>query len=75
MSVNVNRSMGVSSKKLGQQNMTYENRHKTKRLCQMRELKVFEKGLDFAPIQNKTTKPKLEKIMKIFCRQMNFFLF
>ena len=41
----------------------------------MRELKVLEKGLDFAPIQNKTTKPKLEKIMKIFCRQMNFFLF
>ena len=62
MSVNVNRSMGVSSKKLGQQNITYENRHKTKRLCQMRELKVFEKGLDFAPIQIKLQNPNWRRL-------------
>ena len=34
------------------------------------EIKVLEKGLDFAPIQNKVNEPELRKDFDEFCRQM-----
>ena len=34
------------------------------------EIRVFEKGLDFAPIQNKLSEPELRKDFKKFCRRM-----
>ena len=34
------------------------------------EIKVLEKGLDFAPIQNKVNEPELRKDFNEFCRRM-----
>ena len=34
------------------------------------EMKVLEKGLDFAPIQNKINEPELRKDFEEFCRRM-----
>ena len=34
------------------------------------EIRVLEKGLDFAPIQNKLNEPELRKDFKEFCRRM-----
>ena len=34
------------------------------------EIKVLEKGLDFAPIQNKINEPELRKDFEEFCRCM-----
>ena len=34
------------------------------------EIRVFEKGLDFAPIQNKLSEPELRRDFKEFCRRM-----
>ena len=34
------------------------------------EIKVLEKGLDFAPVQNKVNEPELRKDFDEFCRQM-----
>ena len=34
------------------------------------EIKVLEKGLDFAPIQNKINEPELRKDFEEFCRRM-----
>ena len=34
------------------------------------EIKVLEKGLDYAPIQNKINEPELRKYFDVFCRRM-----
>ena len=34
------------------------------------EIKVLEKGLDYAPIQNKINEPKLRRDFEEFCRRM-----
>ena len=34
------------------------------------EIKVLEKGLDYAPIQNKINEPELKKEFEYFCRRM-----
>ena len=40
------------------------------RLLSDSEIKVLEKGLDFAPIQRKINEPKLKKDFDEFCRRM-----
>ena len=42
----------------------------SRRLLSEDETKVLEKGLDFAPIQNKVNEPELRKDFDEFCRQM-----
>ena len=37
------------------------------------EIKIFDTGLDFAPIQNKINEPELRKYFKEFCRRMGYF--
>ena len=34
------------------------------------EIRVFEKGLDFAPVLNKLSEPELRRDFKEFCRRM-----
>ena len=36
------------------------------------EIKILEKGLDFAPIQRKINEPELKQDFKDFCRSMRF---
>ena len=42
----------------------------SRRVLSEDEIKVLEKGLDFAPIQNKVNEPELRKDFDEFCRQM-----
>ena len=70
--VDNNRSMEISSEELGQQNTTYENRltgyfcsdtvfNLSKKVLSNAEIKALEKGLDYAPIQNKINEPELRR--------------
>ena len=80
-SVDNNRSMEISSEELNQQNTTYENRltgyfcwdtvfNLSKKVLSDAEIKVPEKGLDYAPIQNKINEPELWRNFENFSRQM-----
>ena len=42
----------------------------SRRVLSEDEIKVLEKGLDFAPIQNKVNEPELRKDFEEFCRRM-----
>ena len=77
----INRSMEISSEEVDQQNTTYENRltgyccldtvfNLSKKVLSDAEIKVLEKGLDYAPIQNKINEPELRRDFENFCRQM-----
>ena len=80
-SVDINKSMEISSDEQDQQNTTYENRltryfcsdtvfNLSKKLLSDAEIKVLERGLDYAPIQNKMNEPELRRNFERFCRQM-----
>ena len=79
--VDNNTSMEISSEELSQQNNTYENRltgyfcsdtvfNLSKMVLSDAEIKVLEKGLDYAPIQNKINEPELRWDFENFCRQV-----
>ena len=79
--ININRSMEISSVELDQQNSTYEIIltgyfcldtvfNLSKKVLSDAEIKVLEKGLDYAPIQNKINEPELRKDFENLCRQM-----
>ena len=76
-SVDINRRMEISSEELDQQNTTFENRltgyfcsdtvfNLSKKVLSDAEIKVLEKGLDYAPIQNKTNEPELQRDFESF---------
>ena len=80
-SVDTNRNMEISSEELYQQNTTYKNRltgyfcsdtvfNLSKKVLSDAKIKVLKKGLDYAPIQNKTNEPELQRDFENFCRQM-----
>ena len=59
---NVNRSIGVSSEKLGQQSKeTQKGKDLNKKPLSNAEIKVLEKELDYGPIQNKISESKLRR--------------
>ena len=75
--VDINRSMEISSEELGQQSTTYENRptgyfcsdtafNLSKKVLSDAEIKLLEKGLDYAPIQRKINEPEFRGVLKIF---------
>ena len=79
--VDNNGSMQTSSEELGQQHTTYENRltghfcsdtvfNLSKKVLSDAEIKVLEKRLDYAPIQNKINEPELRRDFENFFRQM-----
>ena len=74
--------MEISYEELNQQNTTYENRlagyfswdtvfNLSKKILSDAEIKVLEKGLDYAPIQNKINEPELRRNSENVCRQMS----
>ena len=80
-SVDINKSMEISSEELDQQSTTYQNRltgyfcsytvfNLSKKVLSDVEIKVLEKGWDYAPIQNKINEPELRRDFENFCRQM-----
>ena len=59
---NVNRSIGVSSEKLGQQSKaTQKGKDLNKKPLSNAEIKVLEKEFDYGPIQNKISESKLRR--------------
>ena len=79
--VDVDKSMEISSEELDPQNTTYENGltgyfcsdtvlNLRKKVLSDVEVKVLEKGLDYASIQNKINEPELRRDFENFCRQM-----
>ena len=71
--------MEISYEELNQQNTTYENRlagyfswdtvfNLSKKNLSDAEIKVLEKGLDYAPIQNKINEPELRRNSENVCR-------
>ena len=80
-SIDTNRNMEISSEELYQQNTTYKIRltgyfcsdtvfNLSKKVLSDAEINLPEKGLDYAPIQDKINDPELRREFENFCTQM-----